>query len=626
MKMSCLYYQVLILQLIYFRFSLQEFVYLSREELLSLQKLPLSLLSKGITDLSKSNPTTTRLVPNMKGNVLRIKLVDSFEGLDGHLVKFRDWKYLMGSEPKSLSSCPGVLVSSWWKCPSLTNPRISYKECRHWINCYGKGFGSRQSASCVGLNVYTDDEGILSHRPHPDVWTDENEIHLQQYCNKNFEFPLMRSLLEKRLHVLTKKAREKAYAVHGDLMQLIDGSCTKRIVTTGSAVRQHGKPSNQWGPHYFYSFTNQVHVDNCDLMTRRVIDFLVKRADNDYKKRIVEFPKVCLPTTCAYQFCWRSKSDESKYVLRQFFLMDGLGLAMPLEDGIAHHFMASLFAHNTSTAVLEHPKGGMSLGESDPVVLIFAWGNSGNSKNTIARHGSSVVGVPTRAPLVMASPRQEEDAVAVVAEQSTPAVTGKDDEASTNDDPEIGGLARGLEEEVVEEFGPFSDDDEIDFTPVTPFATTASVVDDPFEYPSSGEDGVGDVQRVEFIRNNNGGCFEDSDSGGASTANLPLPEPTDMIGRFPVSIGFTDRRLHDTAVGGRQQNAVNLSVPEVARMPDRNRVAKRQVLQGPDGGDLEKIGKSSGIDIQRRVRIRKRSSRRRLQSTSEKYRSNKKRR
>ena len=484
-------------------------MYLSQEELILLQKVPLSLLCNAITELSKSNPTVTCLVPKMNGNVLWIKLVDSFDGLEGHLVQFHDWKYLMAKEPKSLNSCPGVLVSSWWKCPSLTNPRISYKECRHWINCYGKGFGSRQSASCVGLNVYTDDEGILSHRPHPDVWTDEKEIHLQQYCNKNFEFPLMRSLLEKRLHVLTKKAREKAHAVHGDFMEVIDGSCTKRIVTTGSAIRQHGKPSNRWGLYHFYSFSNQVHVDNCDLMTRRVIELLLKRADNDYKKRMLVFPNVCLPTTRAYQICWRSGTDESKYRFSQFFVMDGLGLAMPLEDGIAHHFLASLFSHNTSTAVLEHPKGGVSLGDSDPVVLMFAWGNSGNSKNTIARNEARVGGVGSGASLAMGSSRVE-DVVPLAEEPSThqddeivpeePTTVGddqvnlvafpgsedevvvneeslapQDDEVDSTQDVEVGEVGIDCQEEMIEDFGPFSDEDEVDCTPLPQVATRVCV-------------------------------------------------------------------------------------------------------------------------------------------------------
>ena len=322
----------------------------------------------------------------MKDNVLRIKLVDSFDGITGHVVKFRGkWEYMFSEEPKSLSSCPGMLASCWWKCPSLTIPRITNSECQHWINCYGRGFGPRHSVNSVGMNVYTDDEGILSHRPHPDIFTDEKDIPLHQYRNNNFEFPLVRSLLEKRLHMLTKKAQEKSQAIHPEMAQLMDGCCTKRIITSGTSRRLFGKTRNQFGPTYFYSFSNEGHVDDSDLMRLDVIQDFLTRADTDYKRRILGFPKVCLPTTCAYQFNWESRWMEKENSFVQYFVMDGLGLAMPLEDGIAHHFMASLFAHNTSVGVLTFEDGEMSIGSDDPEILVFAWGRSGGSRNARAR-------------------------------------------------------------------------------------------------------------------------------------------------------------------------------------------------------------------------------------------------
>ena len=596
------------------RFSFQDFVYVNHAELVSLQKIPPSSLPSAISDIAKLNPTVTRLVPNMTGNVLRIKLVDTLDGISGQRVQFGSWKYVFAEEPKSFVDSPGILVSSWWKCPSLKSPRISYKECRHWINCYGKGFGSRHSSGCVGLNVYTDDEGILSHRPHPDIWTDEKEIPKHQYCNQNFEFPLMRSLLEKRLHLLTKKAREKAHAIHGDMMDLIDGSCTKRIVTTGSAIRCHGKPRNKWGPNYFYSFCNEVHRDDCDLMTRFVRDMFWKRANNEYKKRILSTPKVCLPTTCAYQFSWRSPVDEVHFWLRQFFVMDGLGLAMPLEDGIAHHFLASLFSHHTSAAVLNHPNGDMSLGNEDPIALVFAWGNSGGPKNVISTHEPRNTSADTHHVAVSREPMQCAEVDSSQSGDAADAVVAGNDETGCV----IAEETVGVEEVVREEVGS-------EVPPEFIHPTDGPYLDD--SYSSDDDDGVGHSH--------------ESHVSIRSSSSLPPPDGTSTL---PTALPVVDGAVG--AIDNEEEHRSDGMMVETrvaTCLPDRSQVANRSTLQEPiprtirrtsgldrqsrtSGLDrqsrtsgLDRQSRTSGLDQQRVARRRKKVMRRRLKSLSEKY-------
>ena len=693
-------------------------MYLNRQELISLQKKDRSYLRSAIMKLSETNPTETRLVPTMSGKVLRIKLVDSFDGIDGHLVKFGSWQYLFSLESKSFIESPGILVSCWWKCPSLTRPRISYKECRHWINCYGKGFGARHSTGCVGLNVYTDDEGVLSHRPHPGIWTDEKEVHLHQYHNQNFEFPLMRSLLEKRLHLLTKRAREKAHAVHRDMMELIDGSCTKRIVTTGSAIRRHGKPLNQWGPYHFYSFSNEVHVDDCDLMTRFVLKQFMSLADNAYKRKILSFPKICLPTTCAYQFSWRSLSDSVNYALRQFFVMDGLGLAMPLEDGIAHHFLASIFSHHTSTAELRHPNGDVSLGDEDPIVLVFAWGNSGGPKNVVATHGSR--GVAEVSEDVSGSVEEVSDEVARPIEDGSEEVSGPMEEVSDevagpiehgseevarpmedgseevsgpieevseevagpieHGSEEVAGPIEEVSEEVagpieevseevagpieevseevaapVEEVsedaaGPIEDDCEEVVGPVEevseevagPIEDDSDDVAGPVEEAS--EDAAGPIEDdseevagpikevseevagpIEEVSEEVAGPVEEvsEDAAGPIEDDCeevvgPVEEVSEEVAR-PIEddLCLSHRR---TAVAVREPNVglpSSLLLHERTGPPDRSRVATRSMLEVPTANQIPR--RTSGVEVQRQARRRKRTMRRRLESLSEKY-------
>ena len=53
-----------------------------------------------------------------------------------------------------------------------------------------------------------------------------------------------------------------------------------------------------------------------------------------------------MPTTCCYQ---QVKSENCEIV--QYFVMQGLGSCVLLEDFLAHHFYSGTFVHNTSVGV-----------------------------------------------------------------------------------------------------------------------------------------------------------------------------------------------------------------------------------------------------------------------------------
>ena len=63
--------------------------------------------------------------------------------------------------------------------------------------------------------------------------------------------------------------------------------------------------------------------------------------------RLVENQDCCLPTACGYQFV--EEEDGVLYSLNvdAFFTMDGLGIAIRIEDCIGHHFMGAIFSHQT---------------------------------------------------------------------------------------------------------------------------------------------------------------------------------------------------------------------------------------------------------------------------------------
>jgi hypothetical protein len=64
-----------------------------------------------------------------------------------------------------------------------------------------------------------------------------------------------------------------------------------------------------------------------------------------------------------------------------FFGMSGLGLAMPIEDGIVHHFMGALFSHQTCLCVCKRQVDGwMSASNLDNQFILVGWGSSGGSR------------------------------------------------------------------------------------------------------------------------------------------------------------------------------------------------------------------------------------------------------
>jgi len=195
----------------------------------------------------------------------------------------------------------------------------------------------------------------------------------------------MRSQLEKRLQVFTHAAQGLAWSAHKDMMQMVRNGCTRRIVTTGYAERRlNGHCEGKFLPG-LYSYCNENHHDDNDMFTPTIIEEYSKFVEkSDYKQKLLDCPRMCLPTTCAYQVNWRPGFDAKGCSLQQHFVMSGLKMAMPLEDCIGHHFYASLYTHHTSVAILWYRDGGASIGSDNPEVLVFAWGSSGKDGNVIA--------------------------------------------------------------------------------------------------------------------------------------------------------------------------------------------------------------------------------------------------
>jgi len=129
----------------------------------------------------------------------------------------------------------------------------------------------------------------------------------------------------------------------------------------------------------------------------------VKRSQS-YLLKLLSKKDFGLPTTCGYQLLSRDLSLENHDLLA-FFSMVGLGLAMPLEDGVMHHFMGSMFTHNTSLPLLLRKSDGkITCSNSDDNFLILGWGTSGGSKEAAAaRKATAIAAAGVRAAAMVAA-------------------------------------------------------------------------------------------------------------------------------------------------------------------------------------------------------------------------------
>lgn len=135
-------------------------------------------------------------------------------------------------------------------------------------------------------------------------------------------------------------------------------------------------------------FFNTSHLDTLDYLTQKQREEWLFEANKKkwwYCCKILQKDNnlFCLPTTCGYQFCYSHPGVENDVTISAFFSMEGLGVAMPLQHGIAHHFMGAAFAHHTcipfyKSASRKHKNINVTNCEND--VLILAWGSNGGEK------------------------------------------------------------------------------------------------------------------------------------------------------------------------------------------------------------------------------------------------------
>ena len=287
------------------------------------------------------------------------------------LAKCGTQEMLFVQEHKSIARTRGVSISNWvLGDPQVSRTRVTYEYLTQYKSTYGSGYGSRMRSSCLdSVNSYRDKR--FNARVHPSPLIHDRDIGEHQYfsCNKQ-RLCLLQMKLESVLHSLTSDVTHVAERVNPYVVKRTSGLSTKLIATTGQSL---------------YSFCNGLHTDTCDRVNDTMKSILYPTITEEWQEKLVSFEHFSFPTTCGYQHVWKKAEDAKKYIIHHYFVMPGLGLAVALEDSIAHHFMGGDFAHCTSVCVLQEnfedtDDNMVGIRNQDDIFSVFAWGSSANSR------------------------------------------------------------------------------------------------------------------------------------------------------------------------------------------------------------------------------------------------------
>ena len=370
---------------------------------------------------SRGHSRQLHVVPSLVNKELRIKVIDDreYQRLLSHRTKYdlllvsedgiqkrtkclpaglklnKRLSFLFGVEPRNLNhpDCVGYMLSNWEVHPFVTKMRVSYEFACAVTAVFGAGFGDRVIARCFGPNAYMSTR--YSKRPHGSPFTAEEEIQLQEYRNNKQRMDLMAPYTKKKIHELRRNVNNIAKHCNPHCMQLQAKYQIKGIVTGGFRPRPKQKSSWKglndhiedtpwgWSTTPTYGFVNECHVDIRDTGYKKKLrewkQLAIKKKWH-YVARLLDSPFWGLATTCGYQFCYRNEEARVGLEVSAFFTLDGLGVAVPIVDGISHHFYGSQFSHRTCLPLCKRRSDGMfSAFNRDDNFSIFAWGSTDNS-------------------------------------------------------------------------------------------------------------------------------------------------------------------------------------------------------------------------------------------------------
>ena len=334
--------------------------------------------------------TTTN--PKFKKHCCELKLVESVND---------NTKFLYGITNLPNVMLPGVCVSMWRHSTDI--PDISRDFTDAVEKSFGRGFGDRSCAPCLGVNAYFGHHYNKRVIDRPETIPGTRILdHYGRQTDKNQEaIPVCQKYIKRQAHHVLQITR----TMNSNYMLFIGYNTCDRIIWT-QGINQNGKRSNpnQHKNQQCISFANKLHIDKCDLVKKEPSDvwfnwvkklkiekckgehdgYAAQHVIDKFKEIETTFG-IGLPTTCGYSHVVVEESDivdiNSSFIEMNF--------AMPITNKSIHHMYAWTFPHATALTIATTSDSKIlvkSGTKSEHYVNVAAWGNSGGSKHAERRN------------------------------------------------------------------------------------------------------------------------------------------------------------------------------------------------------------------------------------------------
>lgn len=262
----------------------------------------------------------------------------------------------------------------------------------------GKGFGARDCAFNIGINLYLGRRCSVRPRRSPFVLSKDN------ICSQDFQSQLWPTgfLLLARLKI--EQAGNEIQQIAERLNPFYNAFtgptvCNKRNIYTAGVISNVSGAGNIRP----IGFANFPHEDRGDYLHTKAIEYFLNRFlnktvggaknnNNDRKWCMTKLESLQkhtgflgVPTTCGYQTFKGNKCTKVKHLHARFGMFD---FAMPLTNNTVHHFYGWAFRHCT---LVPHWLNGeqdktihyCNNDDGTDDIVVFAWGRTGGRKETI---------------------------------------------------------------------------------------------------------------------------------------------------------------------------------------------------------------------------------------------------
>ena len=298
-----------------------------------------------------------------------------------------DPKFLYGITDLPHVMLPGICVSMWKYSKEIQDVSLDFINTIE--KCFGRGFGDRSCAPCLGVNSYFGhhyNKRVID-RPETQPGTRFHD----HYGRQTDKYQEMIPICQKYIYAQARRVREEAQKMNNNYMLFVGYDTCDRIIWT-QGINHNGKLVNNNGNQNqrCISFANKFHIDKCDIIknetTKKWFDWLNQLKNTTCKDEerkmsashvIGKFKElettfgIGLPTTCGYSHV---TADESNIVeINSSFIQ--MNFAMKIFNSSMHHMYAWTFPHATALTIAV---------TSDSKVLVHSGGSQEYSVNVAA--------------------------------------------------------------------------------------------------------------------------------------------------------------------------------------------------------------------------------------------------